>query len=32
MGAAKVKKIGSGRQVPTLDEVREVLGQDLLFE
>jgi sugar/nucleoside kinase (ribokinase family) len=32
MGAAKAKKIGSGRQVPTLDEVRDILGQDLLFE
>ena len=29
MGAAKVQKPGSGRQVPTLAEVRAVLGGDL---
>lgn len=32
MGAAKVRKIGSGRQVPTLEEVRELLGPDIIFE
>ena len=31
MGAAKVKKMGSGRQVPTLDEIRDVLGEDIIF-
>jgi sugar/nucleoside kinase (ribokinase family) len=31
MGAAKVRKLGSGRQVPTLDEIRDVLGEDIQF-
>lgn len=31
MGAAKVRKIGSGRQVPTLAEVREILGDEVQF-
>ena len=31
MGAAKVRKMGSGRQVPTLDEVREILGEGIQY-
>lgn len=31
MGAAKVRKMGSGRQVPSLVEVRELLGADIKF-
>ena len=31
MGAAKVKKLGSGRQVPTLAEVREILAGTIKF-
>lgn len=32
MGAAKVRKIGSGRQVPTLEEVRAVLSPGMEYE
>ena len=31
MGAAKVTKLGSGRQVPTLAEVRDILGDGIQF-
>ena len=31
MGAAKVKKLGSGRQVPTLADVREILTETIQF-
>lgn len=31
MGAAKVGKMGSGRQVPTLTELRDILGSEVHF-